>query len=114
MQVYRDGNTYKIAKIAGPKHNFLGLVLDLRKQTSTPRVQAISTHQHGMPASISGDEVLKQVTKGVANANLEFKSHFVVDAIEYVPTDTPDDGVYTLLARRIIEEAAKNMLTRDE
>ena len=114
MKVYKDRDTYKIAKAAGPTHNYLGLVLDVRLRPNSPIIKAISTNQHGNAASISSDEVLRQVVKEVSDSNREFDCHFCVSAIEYMTTDTPDDGIYALLAKRIVEVAAKESSTLGE
>lgn len=56
------------------------------------------------PERLSGDDVVRQVCLGVAEANAEFGSHYCVKKIAYLPSDTPPVDVYRELAKNIIQE----------
>jgi hypothetical protein len=109
VKVIKDGQVYKVARVTGPTHNFLGLVLSLNSTPTVPRVETMAVEALDVTAAtIPKDEVVRQVLKGVAEANEEYGTQFRVDVIQYVPTDSRDDLVYMSLAKAIIEEATRH------
>ncbi len=99
MQVIKDGDLYKIARITGPTHNFLALRFGLTAGP-TPRVEALASRSG---ARLDGDALGGEVEKGVADANQRLGTSYQVDLIQFVPDDTPPETAYRGLAERITE-----------
>lgn len=105
MKVAKVGNVYKVARITGPQHNFLGLVL-CQEAMTLPIIERLEIDQkHSRSGILDEDEVLAAVQQGIAEANQKFDTHFYLARLQYVPTDTPDLAVYSVLARQIVAQA---------
>lgn len=105
MQVTKVGNVYKVARITGPQHNFLGLALS-EGTVPSPTVERLQVDDVVGPArALDEHQLLSAVRRGIAEANQQFGTHFCVVTVQYVVTDTPDVAVYALLAHTIVEAA---------
>ena len=107
MRVMKQGTVYKASRITGPQHNFLGLTLLSSPSSAMPTVETLhlGDASDAVPA-LAEEEVIRQVLGGIAIANQACGTEFGVSVIQYVPTDTADNGVYVLLAKAIVEAAA--------
>ena len=108
MQFTRVGNLFKVARITGPSHNLLGI--EFRERTDPP---SDDVGVEVVPAEtdrtfLSSSEVRREVLLGVADANEEFGTDFVVKRIEFSPTDSPPAETYRFLARTIVDRLAKH------
>jgi hypothetical protein len=105
MKVTKDGNVYKVARITGPKHNFLGLTLSGAEVPSLT-VERLQVDDGGIHAgTLDEQQLVAAVRGGVTEANQKFGAHFYIAKLQYVATDTPDPSVYSLLAQTIVEAA---------
>ena len=105
MKVTKDGNVYKVARITGPKHNFLGLTLSGAEVPSLT-VKRLQVDDGGVYAgTLDEQQLVEAVRRGVTEANQKFGTHFYITKLQYVVTDTPDPSVYSLLAQKIVEAA---------
>lgn len=55
------------------------------------------------------EDVRLNVIAGVAEANREFGTNYVVKRIQFVPNDTPPAETYRYLARAIVERLYKQL-----
>jgi hypothetical protein len=105
MNVIKTGNIYKATRITGPQHNFLGLVLS---ETDVPSIVierlCIETSKAEVE-TLAEQQLIDAVQRGVTEANETFGTHFRVERLQYVPTDTPHPAVYQALAKQIVERA---------
>jgi hypothetical protein len=83
MQFVQVGDWFKVARVTGPAHHFLGL----RFGTS-----ALNTNHQ-----ITGD-----VIAGVTRANMQFGTHYIVADIELADGDCYDANVYQELAYQLV------------
>lgn len=105
MQVRKVGQVYTVARITGPQHNFLGLVLT-DEVVPVPTVERLQMEEPGTPPrTLEESQLLAAVQRGITEANQQRGTHFQVATVQYVVTDTPKIAVYTLLARTIAEAA---------
>lgn len=105
MQVIKDGDLYKIARITGPTHNLLALRFGA-PTGPTPRVEALDSRSG---ARLDRDAVRGEVEKGVADANQRLGTSYRVDLIQFVPDDTPPETAYRGLAERITEAMHRDL-----
>jgi hypothetical protein len=103
MQFIRVKNCFKVVRITGPSHNLLGIEFGEVSDSPEEAVVESLPSDGGNTASLSETEVRKNVVLGVAEANREFGTNYVVSRIEFVPTDSPPAETYRALARSIIE-----------
>jgi hypothetical protein len=105
VQVTKVGNMYKVARITGPHHNFLGLALS-EEAVPSLTVERLQVGEEGRPArTLDEHQLLTAVRRGIADANQQLGTHFCVATVQYVVTDTLDVAVYALLAHHIVEAA---------
>jgi len=110
MKVTKDGNVYKVARITGPKHNFLGLTLSGAEVPSLT-VERLQVDDGGVYAgTLDEQQLVEAVRHGVTEANQQFGTHFYIAKLQYVVTDTPDPSVYSLLAQKIVEAAWRDTI----
>ena len=105
MTVTKTGNVYKATRITGPQHNFLGLILS---ETSVPSMTIERLWVDASEAEVETldeQQLIDAVQRGVAEANKALGTHFYVERLQYVATDTPYPAVYYALARQIVEQA---------
>ncbi|MBN3726001.1 hypothetical protein [Burkholderia sp. Ac-20379] len=99
MQFIFDGEFYKVARITGPKHNFLGIRLSnfAEKTKVVPlTVGADDVHR------IDGRDVERQVICGLSRFNSEFGRNYSISEVQFVPTDTYSPDVYELLTVELL------------
>lgn len=99
MQFAFDNGIYKVARITGPSHNFLGIQLTEQEVDITTCPLPI---KEGEIPRIGSDEVLSQVKTGLALVNQEAEAKYFVSLIQFVPSDTKSPGVYEMLTVALI------------
>ena len=102
MRYSIKGNSFRVMRITGPAHNLLGLSFS----QGTPGAVVVEKLASSPERTIDEDQLREAVLSGVDAANASHETNYHVSRIQYVPTDTPDLGIYSLLARRIIERLA--------
>lgn len=102
MKVVEHDGIFKASRIAGPKHNYLGL--QFSKEDSEIRVIArkAATSDVGVAEEVAADEVVKIVKETVKREVKLSERQLYVSCIEYVPTDTPDAQAYEDLTVAIV------------
>ena len=110
MRVFKDGNMYKVSRITGPKHNYLGLVLS---DSNVPSITigAVAIGGGTTSGQLKQELVLAAVQEGVAKGNEECGTDLRVATVQYAVDDSADYDAYRLLARMIIESAAQERST---
>jgi len=108
MKVVKHDGVYKAARITGPSHNYLGLIVT---PVSPSKIRCV---QRTMPGDgvcqIDQMRLLVAVSEGVAMANSEALKPLFVEQIEYVSSDTPDYEAYSELAKAIVCSASCDFL----
>lgn len=107
MVFIRVKNCFKVVRITGPSHNLLGI--EFAEVADSPKnvvVESLPSESGNTPC-LSATEVEKNVVQGVAEANREFSTNYVVKRIEFIPTDSPPAETYRALASTIVERLAK-------
>ena len=106
MQFIRDGEVFKVVKISGPTHNFLGLAFG--GQDGTPIDVDVMDIKPDEPKRLEASEVEAEVCHGIAAANEAFGTAYRVNRIQFVPSDSPPVEIYRELAMKLIERLARN------
>lgn len=112
MHYWRDGEWRQIARVTGPRHNMLGLVLSDEPFARIPDIEAAGETLANN--GVSPASVLREVDRGLAGANTEFGTHYRARRIRFVADDTPAEGVYELLAHEIVRNAVAEEAGRSE
>jgi hypothetical protein len=113
MQFINEAPLYKIVRIAGPKHNLLGLEL------SADPVEAVTLEaldNTNSEKQLDANEILLQVITGIDRAKTMLGRDFHVKRIQYVSSDTPASGIYVDLTLEILRciEALNNADNRGQ
>ena len=105
MRYSIDGSVYRLTRITGPTHNLLGLGFG---HESGGRI--IIERLAGPSGPAIDEGLLEQaVLSGVEAANDALGTDYRPTRIQYVPSDTPDPGIYQNLARVIVERLASGV-----
>jgi hypothetical protein len=108
MQIIKDGPWYKITRITGPKHNYLGIQIENNSTKKfNPTIQALPSVGNCHHHLLNADAILSEVLTGVSEANKELNCDFSVLSIQYVLNDTPPESIYRSLADCIIREIVR-------
>ena len=102
MQFSFDGEIYKVARITGPAHNYLGLAFMPPGTNGTVQVEPIAL-KPDEPVRLRADEVRDSVMKGIDEANAELGTSYRPSRIQFVLGDSRPAEIYRMLARRIVE-----------
>jgi len=102
VQFLSDGEIYKVVRITGPTHNFLGLAFMQPKTNGIVSVEPI-TMNAGEIVRLRADEVREQVMEGIKEANAELGANYHPRRIQFVPSDSTPVEIYRMLAKRIIQ-----------
>src|SRR3954466_16172368 len=102
MQFSTDGTFYNVMRITGPSHNLLGLKF-ADNAVSSPSIQMLRKPTGN---ALQPTEILSEVLAGVASANKQFGTEYVVDVVRFVPDDTPPATIYRHLAAQIVGRLA--------
>ena len=102
MRYSINGDFFRVMRVTGPAHNLLGLSFS----QNAPEAVVLERLAGSSEQTIDEDRLREAVLSGVDEANASLETDYHVSRIQYVPTDTPDLGTYSLLARWIIERLA--------
>lgn len=100
MQFVKDGEIYKVARITGVQDNLLGITLADHQGQAELIALAIDDAKK---AKVSPDEILRQVTEGLAEVNLELGKNYFLSKIFYLPHESAANSVYKLLIAELIK-----------
>lgn len=104
MKVVEHEGVFKASRIAGPKHNYLGISFS----NVDGEIRLISrkvASDVGDAEEVSADEVIRVVKETVQREVKLSERQLYVSCIEYIPTDTPDAEAYEELASAIARYA---------
>ena len=107
MNVVEHNGLLKASRIAGPKHNYLGIRFAKHEcdiQLTEKRLPDCKESN----AAVSGTDVIGIVQAALADETGASGQQLYVSEIEFVPTDTPNVDAYSELARAIIKYAIEN------
>lgn len=107
MKLIIDGNKFKMAKITGPSHNFLSLVLS---ENVCDRTFVCDLNRGDVAPSISPNAVLKQVHIGLQLINKRLSANYSIKKIEFSSGDTYSNDIYINLTKNIIKEVDEKKL----
>lgn len=102
MQFVNEAPRYKIVRTTGPQSNYLGLELS---ESPVEKPVVVDVRRDQVPAgraSLTSEEVAKQVLLGVVDASQEVGRDHYVKSIEFVSTDSGPHEVYRFLAAEVI------------
>jgi hypothetical protein len=99
MKVIEQAGIFKASRIAGPKHNYLGIGFSDAEVDVQIVEKRLSETDNG--DLVDGAQVLKIVREVVESQTAGQERRFYVSLIEFVPTDTPDEQAYCELASAI-------------
>ncbi len=101
MQYFKDHNLYKVVRVTGPTHNYLGVSF------GAPGIDEVAVEplkKSGEAGeSVDEDELVQAVAAGVRLANATFGTSYQVAGIQYIPADAAMFDVYSMLANKIVE-----------
>jgi hypothetical protein len=102
MQFVKLGDFFAAVRITGPSHNLLQIRLSSSEQEQIvcERLPATGDCRH---APLDEEEIVRAVQEGVAAANQELGSRYVISHIKYVENDTRPEAVYGVMAKRILQ-----------
>ncbi|WP_143133447.1 hypothetical protein [Pseudoduganella namucuonensis] len=99
MQFIFDNGVYKVARITGPQHNFLGVRLD--DSESIVSIEALPI-KNSERVQIEQHLVLTQVIDGLREVNAELGTCYYISQILFIPSDSPSPSVYKFLTIELI------------
>lgn len=100
MKFVLDKDIYKVARVAGGEHNFLGL----RFKEGVQKIDVINLSlKSGECHTIDQKMVLSQVIEGLGEVNAELGSNYAISEIFLVPSDSPSNSVYKFLTIELIK-----------
>jgi hypothetical protein len=103
MGIFRVGASYRATFDSGLRHVLVGIIPGRRANTS-PRLIPLPMHRDGSAASVDPSRVRDEVLRAVRDAASATGAHVCVEAIEYVPNDSPYYEKYYTLAYNLILE----------
>jgi hypothetical protein len=99
MQFILDNDVYKVARITGPEHNFLGI----RLADTNQGIDVVELPlKVGERRQIDTNMVLEQVVEGLQGINEELRTKYAISHVYFVPSDSPSKSVYKLLISELI------------
>jgi hypothetical protein len=106
MQVIEQEGVYKSSRIAGPKHNYLGIAFSRVRSSIEIIARELPRDSHAK--KVVADEVLDVVVQVVKRESEVRGQQIYVTRIEFVPTDTPEIAAYeelaTIIARYVLQK----------
>lgn len=104
MQFNFNNGIYRVVRITGPTHNFLGLAFwtPQEKEGDAVSVEPL-TIKPNEPVRLDAEDVREEVLEGVREANAQLRANYRPSRIQFVPSDSRPAEIYRMLARRIVE-----------
>ena len=100
MQFVLNNGVYKVARITGPEHNFLGIRLG---GADDPLDVVPLSIKEGEQLKIEEQEVLRQVEEGLKLVNQKLDKQYYISELHFVPSDTKSTSVYIYLIQELIK-----------
>ena len=109
MIISNRNGMYSAQHVTGPTHNLLRLKLErgTKADLTVSVLPPVGNCRHH--DGLTSEEVLPFISAGIARANLELGTDFGAVHAEIVENDSRQPAVYEYIARKIIEEAAKQI-----
>jgi hypothetical protein len=109
MQVTKQGDFYRIARVTGPTHNALLISFAVRTEAdiATPVIEALPPMGDCQHENLNSDTILSEVLEGVQEGNTQFVTAYHVPTVQYVLNDTRPESAYRYLAFKLIEHLAR-------
>jgi hypothetical protein len=104
VKVVEHDGKFKASRIAGPKHNYLGLAFSY-EPGETHVVEKSLANDTGGGGHVRAADVLQIVQEVVAKETAKSNRRLYVSSIEFIVTDTPDAQAYAELACAITRYA---------
>lgn len=101
MQFVKSGDVYKVARITGVQDNLLGVTFSDHQVEI--EVIAFATDD-AKKVKAGPEEVLRQVTEGLADINLELGKSYCLSKIFYLPYESAANSVYRLLITELVRK----------
>lgn len=101
MKVYRTSKSWRATFDSGLRHVLVGLVPATSRGNAPPRMVALPAHRDGSAASVDPLRVFEEVTRALADIETATGVAVHVEAIEYVPNDSPYYEKYYSLAYNV-------------
>jgi hypothetical protein len=98
MQFSKQNNLIRVARVAGPSHNFLAL--ELAETAHNTEVDELAGDGR---RTLEPDDVRREVLNGVAEAARSLGLQVTVGRLKFVPSDTGPASIYRALAGALIE-----------
>ncbi len=108
MKIYRSGNSFRAMFDSGLRHVLLGLVPALGENDSPPRLIPLARVREDNSSSVEPARVLEAVTKAIRDFRASTGLIVSLEAIEYVPNDSPYYEMYYSLAYKLAAEISKS------
>lgn len=108
MQFFRVGEYLVVARITGPSHNLLQVLLSSVQEVGPTEVACLqlASVKPGAPVRLNEALITSAVLQGVAEANSSFGTNYALVRLRYVADDSPPESVYRELAFRVVERLA--------
>ncbi|WP_199100196.1 hypothetical protein [Dyella sp. ASV21] len=108
MQAVKSGDVYKIARITGAQDNFLGV----RFAARDGEIELVALGpKDARKIGAEPGEVLRQVTIGLADVNLELGTSYCLSKIFYLPSESTANSVYELLIAALVKKIEAGDIT---
>jgi hypothetical protein len=98
MQVIRNGDSYRVAFDSGLRHVLLGLIPAVPGTSPSPQVIALRQLDPNARPAVDATKMKEQVLRALADVGEEVGTGVGIDAIEYVPDNSPYYEKYYELA----------------
>ena len=108
MKLFFDGEIYRISRITGPKHNFLGI--SFGNTITEIEVEAVETKPDVSESRLCEKKIVESVLNGINRKNIELKTDYKVKKIQYIVSDTPPENIYGQLAEEMIDRIEKRQI----
>lgn len=100
MKITKSGTLYRAFRTTGPTSNMLGIDFGRRSD-----VEVVALEGPGGAPQVDGSDVRVEVIGALTEFNAERGASLSITKIEFVPSDSPGEGVYASLARALFEAA---------
>jgi hypothetical protein len=107
MQIFRDGNFLKVARITGPTHNFLCAEVVIGSE-SINKIECLPLPS-GKKAMLDENAVLREVQAGFLDASKRLGLCITAKRIQFLPSDSPPVEIYRFLAEALADHFAQEV-----
>lgn len=99
MQFVDEAPLYKLSRVTGPHHNYLGLSVTLHPTTRKPELEVLDDGA----GELLGTDIVREVLAGVNETSARLHTRFFIEKIQYMSTDSPPVSIYRQLASEILQ-----------